>query len=349
LFAHHSDDLDEAEALRRPVRLPHALIGGSLVGLLFLALPEIATAAPSVLRPATPQAEEIKSLAIYLFVLSAVILLGVEAVLLYSIVRFRNRPEDEVRQTHGNNTIEAVWTLIPVVLIIIIFTMTVRTMDSLELPGGDVELDVVGHQWWWEVRYPEQQFATANEIHVPEGREVAVRLTSADVIHSFWVPQIGGKTDLVPGHVNRTSFLAATPGTYLGECAEFCGLQHARMRFFLIVESAADFSAWITHQQEDATEPANDAAVRGQQVFLTSSCIGCHTVRGTSAAGIVGPDLTHLAGRLSIGAGTLDYSAENLRRWLEDPQEIKPGNLMPTPELDPQALDDLVAYLDGLE
>jgi cytochrome c oxidase subunit 2 len=239
--------------------------------------------------------------------------------------------------------------LIPAVLIIIIFVMTVRTMDSVDLPGGDVNLTVVGHQWWWEVQYPDEGFVTANEIHVPEGREIGIDLQSADVIHSFWVPQIGGKTDLVPGHTNHTGFLAATPGRYLGECAEFCGLQHAHMRFWLVVESPAEFSAWVKRQQGPATEPTDPAAVRGKEIFFSMPCAGCHAIRGTDAAGALGPDLTHLASRLTIGAGTLDNTAENLRRWLRDPQAAKPGNLMPTPKLDESQLEDLAAYLEGLE
>ena len=335
---------------RDAVRMRCGLLGLVAVAVLVvLSLPAVAAASPSILRPTTPQAEQIKSLAVFLFVVSALILFGVEAVLLYAIVRFRNRPEHLVRQTHGNNTIEAVWTLIPALLVILIFTMTVRTMDSLELPGGDVELAVVGHQWWWEVRYPAEGFNTANEIHVPEGREIGIELTSADVIHSFWVPQIGGKTDLVPGRTNRTGFLAATPGVYLGECAEFCGLQHARMRFYLVVESAAEFSTWVQHQREPAGEPTTEAAMRGKELFLSQACVGCHTIRGTVAAGVLGPDLTHVAGRLSLGAGTLENTPENLRRWLRDPQDAKPGNLMPAPGVTPEQLDDLAAYLEGLE
>lgn len=335
-----------AARLSTAARISAAALG---VCLLLAIWATAAHASPSILRPATPQAEEIKSLAIFLFVLSAIILLGVEGVLVYSIIRFRGRPEAQVRQTRGDNTIEAVWTLIPIIIIIIIFSVTTRAMDSLKLPGGDVELQVVGHQWWWEVDYPEEGFVTANEIHVPQGREVGIDLTSADVIHSFWVPQLGGKTDLVPGHTNRAGFLAATPGTYLGQCAEFCGLQHAHMRFDLVVESAAQFSDWVRHQQRPAQEPATDAAARGMDVFLSAPCAGCHTVRGTPAAGVVGPDLTHLAGRLRLAAGTLENTPENLRRWLEDPQAAKPGNLMPTTALDAGQLDDLTAYLEGLE
>lgn len=334
-----------------PIAAPAALGAAALLLALVWAVvwAAPAAAAPSILRPATPQAEEIKSLAVSLFVISALILLVVEAWLLTAIVRFRGRPEAEARQTHGDNAIEAVWTLIPIVLIIIIFIMTARSMDSLDLPGDDVNLQVVGHQWWWEVQYPDEGFATANEIHVPEGREIGIDLESADVIHSFWVPQIGGKTDLVPGRTNRTAFLAATAGTYLGECAEFCGLQHAHMRFYLVVESPAEFSAWVKHQQEPAAEPTDPAALRGKEVFFSLPCAGCHAIRGTEAAGVLGPDLTHMAGRLTLGAGTLDNTPENLRAWLRDPQAAKPGNLMPTPPLDESQLEDLAVYLEGLE
>ena len=178
---------------------------------------------------------------------------------------------------------------------------------------------------------------------------MGIDLTSADVIHSFWVPQIGGKTDLVPGHTNRTGFLAATPGVYLGECAEFCGLQHAHMRFDLVIESGAEFSTWVRRQQQPANDPTTEAAARGRDVFLSSPCVGCHTVRGTTAAGVLAPDLTHVGSRLRLAAGTLENTPENLRRWLEDPQAVKPGNLMPTPALDSGQLDDLAAYLEGLE
>lgn len=354
---HGNGDLFDAPGRRgggRPARaariaVPTALTllaAGVILGAAWV-LP--AAASPSVLRPETPQATEIKSLAVSLFVISAVILVSVEAVLLTAILRFRKRPEAEAAQTHGDNMIEALWTLIPAVLVIIIFIMTARTMDSVTLPGGDVNLTVTGHQWWWEVSYPDEGFVTANEIHVPQGREVGIDLESADVIHSFWVPQIGGKTDLVPGRTNHTGFLAATIGDYLGECAEFCGLQHAHMRFRLVVESPADFSAWVKRQQAPAAEPTEAAAVRGKEVFLSLPCGGCHAIRGTSAAGVVGPDLTHMAGRLTIGAGTLDNTPENLRAWLRDPQAVKPGNLMPTPQLDDAQLEDLATYLEGLE
>ena len=312
--------------------------------------PDIAWAgAPTFLRPESTTAREINSLAIRLLVICALVFVVVEGLLIVSIIRFRKRREEDVRQIHGNTSIEVVWTLIPAVLIAIIFTFTVRTMNTLDLPGGDVPVQVTGHQWWWEVRYPQAGVTAANEVHVPAGRSVDVSLASADVIHSFWVPQLGGKTDAVPGHTNHVTFLAATPGLYQGQCAEFCGLQHAHMRFDLVVESPAEFSAWLAHQAEPAAKPSTAAAQRGEQVFLAGPCAGCHAVRGTSAQGAFGPDLTHLAGRRMIAAGTIENTPENLDRWLRDPQAIKPGALMPTLPIGDADRTALVAYLEGLE
>jgi cytochrome c oxidase subunit 2 len=312
--------------------------------------PAIAWAgAPTFLRPESTTAREIDSLAIMLLVICALVLVVVEGILVVSIIRFRKRREEDVRQTHGNTTIEVVWTLIPAVLVAIIFAFTVRTMNTLNLPGGDVPLHVTGHQWWWEVRYPQTGVTAAGEIHLPAGRSIDVSLTSADVIHSFWVPQLGGKTDAVPGRTNRVTFLAATPGLYQGECAEFCGLQHAHMRFDLVVESPAAFSAWLAHQSQPAAKPVTSAAQRGEQVFLANPCVGCHTLRGTSAQGTVGPDLTHLASRRMIAAGSVENTRENLDRWVHDPQLIKPGALMPTLPISDADRAALVAYLGGLE
>lgn len=305
--------------------------------------------APTFLRPESATAREINSLALVLLAICALVFVVVEGLLVVSIVRFRRRREEDVPQRHGNLTIEVIWTAIPAVLIAIIFIFTVRTMNTLDLPGGDVPLRVTGHQWWWEVQYPQAGVTAANEIHVPAGRSVDVSLASADVIHSFWVPQLGGKTDAVPGHTNRVTFLAATPGLYQGQCAEFCGLQHAHMRFDLVVESPAEFSAWLAHQAEPAAKPTTAAAQRGEQVFLTNPCAGCHAVRGTPAQGALGPDLTHVGGRRMIAAGTLDNTRENLGRWLRDPQAVKPGALMPALPLTDVDLAALVAYLEGLE
>lgn len=314
------------------------------------AVPDIAWAGPpTFLRPESTTAREINSLAIILLVICVLVLVVVEGLLVVSIIRFRKRREEDVRQIHGSTTIEVVWTLIPAVLVAIILTFTVRTMNTLDLPSGDVPLQVTGHQWWWEVRYPQAGVTAAGEIHLPAGRSIEVSLTSADVIHSFWVPQLGGKTDAVPGHTNRVTFLAATPGLYQGECAEFCGLQHAHMRFDLVVESPAEFSAWLAHQGEPAAKPSTAPAQRGEQVFLANPCGGCHALRGTPSQGTIGPDLTHLASRRMIAAGSIENTRENLDRWLHDPQSVKPGALMPTPGLSDADRAALVAYLEGLE
>ncbi|MCL5943148.1 MAG: cytochrome c oxidase subunit II [Actinobacteria bacterium] len=322
----------------------------AVTGAFALLAPASARAATaSVLRPESPGAAEIRSLAFTVLLISAGIFLVVEGLLLVSIIRFRKRPEAEAPQVRGDRRLEIVWTAIPAVIVVVLFLLTVDTMKDLDLPGKNVTVGVTGHQWWWEVRYPGADAVTANEIHVPVGRTVQVALESADVIHSFWAPQIGGKTDLIPGHVNRTSFLATTPGTYAGACAEFCGLQHAGMRFWLVVEEPGEFSAWLKHQAEPAAEPKTPAAAAGKELLLSLPCAGCHSVRGTAAQGTVGPDLTHLAGRLSLAAGTLPNTPQNLRRWLHDPQAVKPGNRMPTVPLTEEQLNQLTAYLEGLE
>jgi cytochrome c oxidase subunit 2 len=222
-------------------------------------------------------------------------------------------------------------------------------MDTPQLPGDALPVEATGRNWWWDFQYPQQGFASPNELHVPVGRPVEFSVTSADVIHSFWVPQMNGKTDMVPGKTNRQSFTVTTPGVYTGQCGEYCGAQHAHMRFYLVAESPQDFSDWVARQQQPATEPASEEARQGQEVFLSQPCAGCHTVRGTDAAGTQGPDLTHIGSRRSLAAGTLDNTPENMSRWLHDPQGVKPDNLMPNLPLTDEQVDQLVAYMEGLE
>ncbi len=211
-------------------------------------------------------------------------------------------------------------------------------------------IDVEGNQWWWEAAYPGYDEVTANEIHIPAGEPVLVRLASLDVIHSFWVPELAGKLDLVPGQINELWIEAAEPGVYFGQCAEFCGVQHALMAFHVVADPPEEFAAWIAEQQEPAEAPLADSLVeRGRDVFLSAGCIQCHTVRGTQATGQLGPDLTHLASRDWIAAGTLENTVGNLEAWISDPQAIKPGAKMPPTELDSEELQALVAYLQSLE
>lgn len=324
----------------------------AIAGLFVIAvvvLPAGCADAPSPLRPESETAREIRNLAVVLLIICAAIFLVVEGLLLTSILRFRRRPEEEARQVHGNRRLETTWTLIPAILVIIIFALTVRTMATVDLPGGDLPLKVTGHQWWWQVEYTQQGFTTANEIHVPAGWGISAELESADVIHSFWVPQLGGKTDMVPGRTNHTSFLAPEVGIFQGKCAEFCGTQHANMRFLLVVEPPEEFSRWVEHQQEPAREPGSPKEKQGLEVFQSAGCAGCHTIRGTDAQGTAGPDLTHFAGRSSLAAGTMENTPENLKSWLADPAEVKPGNKMPNTPLDEQQIEQLSSYLLSLE
>ena len=240
--------------------------------------------------------------------------------------------------------------VLPVVVIGIVFAATVAAMRATPT-GEDTDgmvVDVTGHRWWWQVEYPQHGITSANEIHVPTGQPVTFRLTSADVIHSFWIPALGGKMDLLPEDVNTLVLQADRPGRYDGDCAEFCGLQHARMGLTLVAHPPAEFERWVAAHADPATAPTRAAARRGQEVFMGADCARCHTIAGTAASGDEGPDLTHLASRLTLGAGVLENTPSNLRDWIRDPQAFKPGIEMPPFDLDEDRLDDLVTYLQGL-
>jgi cytochrome c oxidase subunit II len=221
-------------------------------------------------------------------------------------------------------------------------------------PEQDIlTIEVVGHQWWWEVQYddplPVRTLKTANEIHIPTGQMVLLKLTSRDVIHSFWAPNLHGKKDLIPGHVNLMWIQADNPGVYRGQCAEFCGAQHAHMAFRVVAEPPDQFADWYDKQLRPADTPADTARQHGQQVFLTSRCVMCHTIRGTTAAAVSGPDLTHLASRETIAADTLPNTPDHLGRWVVNSQAIKPGNQMPPNELSSEDLQSLISYLESLQ
>lgn len=240
---------------------------------------------------------------------------------------------------------------VTVVILLGVLAATLAAMRSVavEAPPDALEVEVVGHQWWWEVRYPESGVITANVIHIPVGEDVVFRLSSSDVIHSFWVPALGGKMDLLPDRVNTLVLKADRTGEFSGNCAEFCGVQHYQMGITVIAEDAGSFQAWIAAQRADAAPPTGELASRGLNLFLGSECAECHTIRGTEAHGDVGPDLTHLATRAEIGAGTLTNTPLNLTTWITDPHTIKDGVDMPAAELSEEEIAALVAYLDGLE
>ncbi|CAN5587396.1 hypothetical protein BH24ACT26_BH24ACT26_18030 [soil metagenome] len=239
----------------------------------------------------------------------------------------------------------------PMIILAIVFVIALRDMAALSGPPGEIRttVDVIGHDWWWEADYGETGAVTANEIHIPVGEPVRIRLTTADVIHSFWVPQLQAKSDMIPGSVNEMWLQADRPGRYRGQCAEFCGLQHAQMIFYVVAESPDEFRRWADEVAEPAAEPATASARRGREVFLTSTCVGCHAIRGTEADATLGPDLTHLAERETIAAGVLANTRANLSLFVTDPQDVKPGTTMPPTDLTQEELAALLDYLEQLQ
>ncbi len=241
--------------------------------------------------------------------------------------------------------------IIPAIVLAILMGLGVAT-DTVNArpPGlGAGPIEVIGHQWWWEVRYPDENIVTANEIHIPVGTPVLFKLTSADVIHSFWVPQLHSKLDMIPGQTNTVWVQADQMGSYQGECAEYCGEQHAGMDFTVVVESADDYAKWVNLQKQDAPKPTTDLVLAGEQTFLGSSCVYCHAIKGTNASGTIGPDLTHFASRATIGAGVLPNTPGNLAGWIINSQAIKPGNKMPPMDLNSDQLQSVLAYLETLK
>ena len=326
-----------------------------LVGLLAAGCGGVEKFPQTALEPRSDYAvmiDDLQWLTIYLGVAVGIAVFGVLA---YILVRFRHKPgEPPPVQVHGNTRLELAWTLIPALLIAVIAVPTVRTIFATQAPApaDALVVDVRGYQWWWEFRYPTANgdtIVTANEIHVPVGRPVHLRITAADVLHSFWVPQMGGKRDLIPNRVNHIVFTPMEAGVYLGQCAEFCGDSHALMKMRLIAQAPAEFDRWLAQQAAPAVEPTDSAVLIGKQLVTAGTCAGCHIIEGTTAQfGRVGPTLTHVAARSTIAAGVLDNNAENLAAWIDDPQAIKPGARMPDTGLTEQEIAYVVAYLQTL-
>jgi cytochrome c oxidase subunit 2 len=329
----------------------------------------------SIFDPVSPPAESIRNLSVLVLAITGFIFVVVEGILIYSIVRFRRGATDasaEPPQVYGSKPIEIAWTAAPALIVFVLLLVTARTLWEVNVPPpqpreGDNTLfvTVVGRQWWWEYQYhhyngkpiralgPDAKetdlpVITANELHMPASadgvpRRVYLTLKSADVCHSFWVPRLAGKTDLIPGRINSMWFQTDRPGLFLGQCAEYCGTQHANMLIRVVVDSPTDFASWLENERKPAIE---DAQVRaGRSAFLAQSCINCHRVRGTRAQGNYAPDLTHLMSRQTLASGIVPNTPENLRRWVADPQPIKPGCLMPAFGLSDRERDDIVLYL----
>ena len=306
--------------------------------------------APSALDPAGSEARRIADVWWLMFGLATAVYVVVGGLIIAAAMRGRREGEGGRRSRITDSGF--IWVggvIAPVVILGGLAVVTVSTTNDLRrVEPGALQIEVIGHQWWWEVRYPDDDVVTANEIHIPVGRPVEIGLRSDDVIHSFWVPELAGKVDQIPGQRNVIRLQADEPGTFRGFCAEFCGLQHAKMQFLVIADTPSDFARWITRRHRPAGPPPTERAARGQVVFNRNTCGACHTVRGTDARGTKGPDLSDLADRTTLGAVSLDNTRRHLAEWIENPQEAKPGNLMPPSYLPPDELEALLDYLESL-
>jgi cytochrome c oxidase subunit 2 len=304
-----------------------------------------------VFDTASSQAAAISDLFKMVLAICGVILVIVVGMIGYGLIFFRHKPGSADPAPHfGNRKLEITWTIGPMLIILWLFAMTVSGMRESDPPvNREPDLIVIGHQWWWEVRYPHTGVVTANEIHIPVGQHWLVRMESADVIHDFWVPALARKIQMVPGQTNHIWLEANVPGTYGGNCAEYCGAEHSWMRFVVIAESPVSFDVWLREQETPAALPAADSAENGLKIFQTLTCINCHSIRGVSNVGAAAPDLTHVAGRQFLGAGVLSNTETNLFRWLKNSQNIKPGCFMPNLKLTDAQAGALTGYLETLK
>ena len=312
---------------------------------------------PSIFRPDSTPADSIFRLSRLVLSITGIIFAIVFSLIAYCVGKFRRRGPDDGRepaQVYGSNRVELAWTVIPVLIVLVLFLATARVILSVQdapKPAGAIEVVAIGHQYWWEFRYPGLGVVTANELHVPVSdpqhpTPTFIKLLSADTDHSFWVPRLAGKTDLIPNHPNSTWIDPHETGLFLGQCAQYCGVQHAKMLLRVYVDSRPDFDAWV--QQEKHPAVAADAATEGRHIFESTACINCHAVSGTVADGHFGPDLTHMMSRDTIASGAALNTRENLRTWIQNPDSIKPGSLMPAMKLNNHDLDALAAYLETL-
>lgn len=309
--------------------------------------------AQSMLHPASSASAHIAWLWWVLFGVCATVFVVVMLLLALAIFR---RPAAPPRQSPlGNKFIIISGIVLPAIILTALVVVTVRAQVALEMPETELTVRVVGHMWWWEVHYPDQQIIIANEIYIPVGQPVRVELISADVVHSLWVPNLQGKMDLLPDKTNVTWLQSDRPGTFRGICAEYCGVQHAQMGLVVVALPRPEFDAWVDQRQQSAERqqaapvPADETLRRGQQVFVASACHNCHAIAGTAAVGSRGPDLTHLGSRQTLGAGILPNNRGNLSGWISNPQALKPGNLMPRTHIAPDDFHALLEYLESLE
>ena len=310
----------------------------------------------NIFTPQATPAHTVFGLSMLVLGITLAIFLAVAGMLLYAIFRFRRRKgeDGEPVQVYGSTQIEILWTVIPVLILVVLFLATIRVISVTERnrkPAGALDVVVIGHQYWWEYRYPASGVVTANELHIPASEDAKpapsyLTMSSADVDHSFWVPNLAGKMDLIPNRVNVMWMDPHKPGLYLGQCAQYCGAEHAKMLIRVYVDKPADFARWLDQQRSAAV--VDPRVAEGKAAFEHIACVNCHTVRGSMAQGKFGPDLTHLASRESLASGIIKNTPQNLRQWLDDPDSIKPGSLMPKMNLSGRELDSITAYLASL-
>ena len=312
----------------------------------------------SIFAPTSTPATAIYRLSLFVLAVTGTIFVIVFGMLVYAAVKFRGRPGDERReplQIYGSDQLELAWTVIPVLIVIVLFMTSARVIHAVQdarRPPGSIEVTVIGHQFWWEFRYPQYGFVTANELHIPVSdpahpTPTFLELLSADTDHSFWIPRLAGKTDLIPNHPNSTWIDPHEAGLFLGQCAQYCGTQHAKMLLRAYVEPRSDFDRWVSEQQRApaADAPLSPEAEAGRRVFNSTACINCHSISRTPATGRFGPDLTHLMSRQTLASGVIPNSAGALKVWIQDPAAIKPGALMPAMNLTGKDLNAVTAYL----
>ena len=311
----------------------------------------------NIFAPQSTPAKSIFHLSLFVLAITGIIFVVVFTLLVYSLSKFRERATSattEPAQVYGSTQIELAWTIIPILIVVVLFLATARVLHAIQdapMPANAVQVIVIGHQFWWEYRYPQLGVVTANELHVPVSdpahpTPTFLQLLSADTDHSFWIPELAGKTDLVPNHPNRMWMDPEHPGVFVGQCAQYCGTQHAKMLLRVSVDSPEDFARWVREQQQPAVSDERVAA--GKRVLEATACINCHAINGTVANGRFGPDLTHLMSRTTIAAGAAQNTPENLRLWIQNPEAIKRGSLMPAMKLSDSDLDALVGYLETL-
>jgi cytochrome c oxidase subunit 2 len=325
------------------------LVVGTLAVLTAVALAGCSRRSPSMLDTHSPEGYRLSTLTWFLMITGGAVYVIVAGFVVTGLLRGRHHREARPQPRVEHRMLMAGGLVVPVIILATLAVVTVHTVDALRPAGADgVQITVTAEQWWWRIQYPADHIETSNEIHVPVGRPVSITLMSVDVVHSFWVPQLNGKTDVIPGQTNHLSFTATRAGEYRGQCAEFCGIAHAKMAFLVVADSPSDYAAWVSQHQTQGASPTSDLASKGRDLFVNSSCAGCHTVAGTQAVGTFGPNLTHIGSNRYIAAGTLPNTPESMAQWLAHTDDVKPGVKMPQIDLTNDQVQSLVAYLEEL-